>query len=103
MSAMQPISPKWQSNQRGSAGASAALTVSGQTKQLRILNRDTAGTLYIRTWNSAATQSVIAATNADMEFPAGVVEVITKPQDDNRVSVYSDTSALYSIMEGEGW
>lgn len=104
MSALQPIGPRWGSNQRGTAGASADLTVSGKTKQIRVINRDPTGYVFVRTWNSDLTGGTSPnAAATDFEVPPTFIDVFTKPEDDDRISVFSPTSALYSIMEGEGW
>lgn len=105
MSAMQPVNPRWGSNQEGTATDPAvSLTLAGNTKQIHIENTadSTTGKLYVRTWNSK-TQTAIAAAATDLRLTAGTVEVITKPQDDDRVSVFSPTTATYAIIECEGW
>lgn len=108
MSATQPFNPRWGSNQQGTATDPAvSLIVAAKTKQLHIENTGgtsggTTGILYVRTWNTE-NQSAIAAAATDLRVSVGTVEVITKPEDDDRVSVFSATTATYAIMEGEGW
>lgn len=105
MSALQPVNVRWGSNQRGTATTTSAdLTTPGKTKQLRIINRDATISLFVRTWNSRDFAASPAATALDLEIPPTFVEVITKPEDDDRVSVLAASSTVaYSIMEGEGW
>lgn len=102
MSAMQPINPKWGSNQLLTAtGSSQQATVNGQTKQIHVENTGTTNPVYIRTGNSA--NGTITATTADLRLSPGTVEVITKPQDDNRVAYISASGTTLELIEGEGW
>lgn len=101
MSAMQPFNPRWGSNQIVSpAAGSASITVGGQTKQIHIENTGT-NPMSIRTGNSA--NGTVTATTADFRISPGTVEVITKPQDDDKVAYISASGTTAEIIEGEGW
>ena len=102
MSAMQPFNPRWGSNQQVSpAAGSASITVSGQTKQIHVENTGTTNAMWIRTGNSA--NGTVTATTADFRVSPGTVEVITKPQDDDRLAYISASGTTAEIIEGEGW
>jgi len=102
MSALQPINPRWGSNQLlTAAAASAQATVSGQTKQIHIENTGTTNPVYVRTGNSA--NGTVTATTADLRISPGTVEVFTKPQDDDKLAYISASGTTFEIIECEGW
>ncbi len=102
MSAMQPINPKWGSNQLLTAsGSSQQATVAGNTKQIHVENTGGSNPVYLRTGNSA--NGTVTATTADFRVSPGTVEVFTKPQDDDRLAYISASGTTFEIIEGEGW
>lgn len=102
MSAMQPVNPRWGSNQLLTAnGSSQSATLSGQTKQIHVENTGSTNPVYIRTGNSR--NGTVTATTADFRLSPGTVEVITKPQDDDRLAYISASGTTLEVIEGEGW
>lgn len=102
MSALQPINPKWGSNQSLTANSgSQSAVVNGQTKQIHIENTGTTNPVYVRTGNSK--NGTVTATTADFRVSPGTVEVFTKPQDDDRLAYISASGTTLEIIECEGW
>lgn len=102
MSATQPFNPKWGSNQLLTANSGSQMaTVNGQTKQIHIENTGTTNPVYVRT--GQIVNGTVTATTADFRVSPGTVEVITKPQDDNRLAYISAAGTTFEIIEGEGW
>jgi len=102
MSALQPINPRWGSNQLLTAtNTSAQATVNGNTKQIHVENTGATNPVYVRTGNSA--NGIVVATTADLRISPGTVEVFTKPQDDNRIAYISAAGTTLEVIEGEGW
>ncbi len=99
MSALQPIAPRWGSNQLVTPGAaSARVTISGLTKQIRVENTGATNPAYIRCGGSTVT-----ATTADLRVSPGKAVVVTKFQDDAYVAYISAAGTTLEIMECEGW
>ena len=102
MSALQPFNPRWGSNQLLTAnGTSANATLSGYTKQIHIENTGTTNPVYVRCYLYA--NGVTDATTADFRISPGIIEVITKTQDFDRMSYISASGTTLEIIEGEGW
>lgn len=102
MAVMQPFNPSWGTNQALTANSSSqAATVRAQTKSIHIENTGTTNPVYVRTGRIA--NGTVTATTADFRVSPGTVEVITKPQDDDRLAYISASGTTLEIIEGEGW
>lgn len=103
MSALQPFSPHYGSNQVVTpAAASATITIEGNDKQVRVVNSGAAKG-YFRTFSITDTPGGSAATVADCCVAAGMSTTITKPSGHDRLSHISATGTTFEVMTGEGW
>ncbi len=103
MSALQPFSPHYGSNQVVTpAAASATITISGSDKNVRVTNTG-ANKGYFRTFSITDTPAGSAATVADCCVAAGMSTVITKPDGHDRLSHISAAGTTFEIITGEGW
>lgn len=105
MSVYSPFQPKKGGNQKVSATtSSAAITIGGGNKSLRIINAGT-NVIYFRTYRAA--DGAEACTNADtpvaVSGAAGSVLVIEKPAIHDTVSYLAETGATaVHFTPGEG-
>lgn len=101
MSARQPFSPHYGTNQVLAAGA-AALTANLDPvdKSVRIINTGS-NIAYVRIFYS--TGIAVPATTADFPITAGLAATITKADGQDRLSYISATGTSLQVMTGEGW
>lgn len=101
MSAKQPFSPHYGTNQILTAAAGALVAnIDPVDKNVRIVNTGS-NIAYIRIYASTTTAQV--ATTADFPIPAGVISIITKADGQDRMSYISATGTTLQVMSGEGW
>lgn len=99
MSVFQPFNPAYGSTQNvTAAAASASISLTRSTKQVRIENTGATNPAYIRIGQGTQT-----ATAADLVVSPGKAVVVTKMTDDNVLAHISAAGTTLSIMEGEGW
>ncbi len=103
MSALQPFSPHYGSNQVVTpAAASATITIDGNDKQVRVVNTGAAKG-YFRTFSIANTPAGSVATVADCCVASGATVIVTKPMGHDRLSHISAAGTTFEVMTGEGW
>lgn len=103
MSALQPFSPHYGSNQVVTpAAGSATITIDGSDKQVRVVNTGAAKG-YFRVFSITDTPAGIAATTADCCVAPGADVIVTKPSGHDRLSHISATGTTFEVMTGEGW
>ncbi len=101
MSAKQPFSPHYGSNQVLTAGAAALIAdIDASNMQVRIVNTGS-NIAYIRMYSSRAAAAV--ASTVDFAIPAGMSSVITKSLEQDRISYISALGTTLQLMTGEGW
>lgn len=101
MSAKQPFSPHYGTNQVLSAAAGAAIAnLDPVDKSVRIINTG-ANKAYIRIYNSAGTVGV--ASVADFPVLPGASSTITKADGHDRMSYQSTAGTTLEVCTGEGW
>src|ERR1041385_8980313 len=97
MSAKQPFSPHYGTNQLLTPAAGALVAnIDPNDKNVRLANP-----AYIRIYSSAGTAEV--ATTADYLVPGGLVTTITKAMGQDRMSYVSALGTTLQCMTGEGW
>ena len=98
MSANQPFSPKYGSNQSLTAAAgSQSASIDGNNKQVRIINTGT-NVAYVRVGTGSVT-----ATAADFPVPGGSGSTISKGDGENVLAYVSPTGTTLHVMTGEGY
>lgn len=103
MSAKQPFSPHYGSNQVVTpAAASATIDINGSDKQVRVFNSG-AAVGHFRVFSSVALPAGSAATTADFCVGPGMVSVVTKADGQDKLSHISATGTTFHVMTGEGW
>jgi hypothetical protein len=101
MSAKQPFSPHYGTNQVLSPAAGALVANLDPTdKSVRLVNTG-ANPAYIRIYSSSGAAEV--ATTADFLVPSGGIATITKATGQDRVSYISALGTTLQCMTGEGW
>ncbi|MBQ5963146.1 hypothetical protein [Massilia sp. ZL223] len=100
MTIKAPVQPGYGTGQTlaPAAGAATANLTAG-SKQLILTNLG-ANPAYVRV---AAADSISAATVADYPIPAGAQVVISKADQDNRLSHISPLGTTLHVMNGEGF
>lgn len=100
MSAEQPFSPKYGSNQIVTIGAAASVDapIDASNQNVRILNTGV-NIAHVRVMAGTGT----AATAADYPIGAGQDKVITKAIGQNNIACYSLLGTTLQVMTGEGW
>lgn len=100
MSALQPFSPHFGTNQVLTAGAAALnATIDAVDKEVRIMNTG-ANIAYVRI---SRTDAIVAATTADFPIASGQTSTITKADGQNNLSYISAAGTSLQVMSGEGW
>jgi hypothetical protein len=100
MSALQPFSPHYGTNQVLTAAAAAATAnIDPVDKEVRIINNG-ANIAYIRI---SRNDNVVAATTADLPILNGMSTTITKADGQDRLSYISALGTTLQVMTGEGW
>ena len=98
MTIKAPIQPGYTTGQIVNPASSAApLTLIAGSKQLIITNLG-ANLCYVRVGSGT-----ITATNNDYPVPAGAQVVISKAQDDDKLSHISPLGTTLHVMNGEGF
>lgn len=101
MSAKQPFSPHYSTNQVLSPAAGALVAnLDPNDKSVRLVNNG-ANIAYVRIYSSTGTAEV--ATTADFPIPGGSSATITKAMGQDRISYISATGTTLQVMTGEGW
>jgi hypothetical protein len=97
MSAFLPFNPSYGTGQTVAAGAAAdAGALRKGDKQVCVTNLG-ANVAYVRV------SSAGGATAADYPVSAGAQSILTKADDDVRMSTYSPGGTTLHIMTGNGW
>lgn len=104
MTAKQPFSPHYGSNQVLTAGAaSASVGIDRDNKQVRVVNTG-ANIGYFRTYDSTDTATGAGtASTADVPVPAGMATTITKGMRHDRLAYISAAGTTLEVMTGEGF
>jgi hypothetical protein len=101
MSAQQPFSPHYGSNQVLTAGAAAlSADIDATNAQVRIVNTG-ANIAYVRTYSSRAAAAV--ASTADLPIAAGAAKVFTKSLEHDKLSYISAAGTTLQMITGEGY
>jgi hypothetical protein len=101
MSAKQPFSPHYGTNQLLTPAAGALVAnLDPNDKNVRLANTGT-NPAYIRIYSSTGAAEV--ATTADYLVPGGLVTTITKAMGQDRMSYISALGTTMQCMTGEGW
>lgn len=102
MSAFQPFSPHYGTNQILAAAAGALIAnIDPQDKNVRIVNTGS-NPAYVRLYRSDAV-SAPSATTADFRIQPGSSSTITKADGQDRLSYISALTTSLEVMTGEGW
>ena len=97
MSAFQAFSPAYGTGQSLSAAGTPALaSLKKNTKSVRVVNAGE-NPLYFKVGSGS-----IVATTSDYYLPVGVIEIITKSDDETAISYFSPSGSTLNIIEGEG-
>lgn len=105
MTIKQPFMPQYGSNQVITVGATAAVGVNKDSRQVRVVNTG-AALGYFRTFSTSSAASSAAtgqATAADCPVPAGMSTTVTKGGDHDRLATFSATGTTFQVMTGEGF
>jgi hypothetical protein len=103
MSALQPFSPHYGTNQVVTpAAGSATIIIDGQDKQVRVVNTGAAKG-YFRVFSITAIPGGSAATVADCCVASGGTAIVTKAEGQDRLSHISAAGTTFEVMTGEGW
>src|SRR5690348_9439417 len=101
MSAKQPFSPHYGTNQLLSPAAGALIAnLDPNDKNVRLVNTGT-NPAYIRIYSSTGTAEV--ATTADFLISGGGTATITKAMGQDRMSYISALGTTMQCITGEGW
>lgn len=99
MTARQPVQPAYGSGQTLTpAAAAATVTIAKGNKQLILTNLG-ANVCHVRVGNT----SIANATTADYPVPAGAQVVISKSDEDDKLSHISASGTTLHVMNGEGF
>jgi hypothetical protein len=102
MSAFQPFSPHYGTNQILAAAVGAAVAnIDPVDKSVRIVNTGS-NPAYVRLYKSDANPAPSAST-ADFRVQPGSSSTLTKADGQDRISYISALGTNIEVMTGEGW